>query len=660
MRRYTNLLAVLALFTNLALHAQTNELVIQTKKLGAEIQPTMYGLFLEDINYAADGGLYAELVKNRSFEFPQHLMGWNTYGKVTLMDDGPFERNPHYVRLSDPGHGHKHTGLDNEGFFGIGVKKGEEYRFSVWARLPQGSTKETLRIELVDTKSMGERQAFAAENLTIDSNEWKKYQVILKSGITHPKSVLRIFLTSKGTVDLEHVSLFPVNTWKGHENGLRKDLAQALADIHPGVFRFPGGCIVEGTDLNTRYDWKKSVGPVENRPLNENRWQYTFTHRFFPDYYQSYGLGFYEYFLLSEEMGAAPLPILNCGLSCQYQNNDSKAHVAVCDLDSYIQDALDLIEFANGDVNTTWGKVRADMGHPAPFNLQFIGIGNEQWGKEYPERLEPFIKAIRKAHPEIKIVGSSGPNSEGKEFDYLWPEMKRLKADLVDEHFYRPESWFLTQGARYDNYDRKGPKVFAGEYACHGKGKKWNHYHAALLEAAFMTGLERNADIVHMATYAPLFAHVEGWQWRPDMIWFDNLNSVRTTSYYVQQLFAHNKGTNVLPLTMNKKNVTGAEGQNGLFASAVYDKDKNELIVKVANTSATVQPISLNFEGLKKQDVLSDGRCIKLHSLDLDKDNTLEQPSAITPQETPVSIEGNVFVTELEPTTFAVYKFKKK
>ena len=660
MRRYANLLAVLALSTNLALHAQTNELVIQTKKLGAEIQPTMYGLFFEDINYAADGGLYAELVKNRSFEFPQHLMGWKTYGKVSLMNDGPFERNPHYVRLSNPGHAHKHTGLDNEGFFGIGVKKGEEYRFSVWARLPQGSTKETLRIELVDTQSMGERQALVAGNLTIDSRDWKKYQIILKPGSTHPKSVLRIFLTSKGTVDLEHVSLFPVDTWKGHENGLRKDLAQALADIHPGVFRFPGGCIVEGTDLETRYDWKKSVGPVENRPLNENRWQYTFTHRFFPDYYQSYGLGFYEYFLLSEEMGAAPLPILNCGLSCQYQNNDPKAHVTVCDLDNYIQDALDLIEFANGDVNTKWGKVRADMGHPAPFNLKFVGIGNEQWGKEYPERLEPFIKAIRKAHPEIKIVGSSGPNSEGKEFDYLWPEMKRLKADLVDEHFYRPESWFLAQGARYDNYDRKGPKVFAGEYACHGKGKKWNHYHAALLEAAFMTGLERNADIVHMATYAPLFAHVEGWQWRPDMIWFDNLNSVRTTSYYVQQLYAQNKGTNVLPLTMNKKNVTGAEGQNGLFASAVYDKDKNELIVKVANTSATIQPISLNFEGLKKQDVLSDGRCIKLRSIDLDKDNTLEQPFAIVPQETPVSIEGNVFTTELEPTTFAVYKFTKK
>ena len=255
MRRYTEILAVLALSAGMALHAQTNEMVIQTRKLGAEIQPTMYGLFFEDINYAADGGLYAELVKNRSFEFPQHLMGWKTYGKVTLKEDGPFERNPHYVRLSDPGHGHKHTGLDNEGFFGVGVKEGEEYRFSVWARLPQGGTKATLRIELVDIKSMGEHQAFATQSLAIDSKEWKKYQIILKPGATNPKAVLRIFLTSKGTVDLEHISLYPVDTWKGHENGLRKDLAQALADIHPGVFRFPGGCIVDVTDMATRYDW---------------------------------------------------------------------------------------------------------------------------------------------------------------------------------------------------------------------------------------------------------------------------------------------------------------------------------------------------------------------------------------------------------------------
>ncbi|MBU8972268.1 MULTISPECIES: alpha-L-arabinofuranosidase C-terminal domain-containing protein [Bacteroides] len=658
MKKYKGLLAVLALAAGSALQAQTNELVIQAGKPGAEIQPTMYGLFFEDINYAADGGLYAELVKNRSFEFPQHFMGWKTFGKVSLKDDGPFERNPHYVRLAYAGHPHKQTGLDNEGFFGIGIKKGAEYRFSVWARVAEGETPAKIRVELADTKSMGEQQAFATADVTVDSREWKKYQVILKPEMTNPKAILRVFLASRQTVDLEHISLFPVDTWQGHENGLRKDLAQALADIKPGVFRFPGGCIVEGTDIASRYDWKKSVGMVENRPLNENRWQYTFPHRFFPDYYQSYGLGFYEFFQLSEEIGAEPLPVLSCGLACQFQNPNMDAHVPLCDLDSYIQDALDLIEFANGAVDTPWGKVRADMGHPAPFNLKFIGIGNEQWGKEYPEHLEPFVKAIRKKYPDIKIVGSSGPNSEGEQFDYLWPEMKRLKADLVDEHFYRPEAWFLSQGARYDNYDRKGPKVFAGEYACHGKGKKWNHFHASLLEAAFMTGLERNADVVHMATYAPLFAHVEGWQWRPDMIWFDNLNSVRTVSYYVQQLFATHKGTNVLSLTMNKKPVTGAEGQNGLFASAVCDKNKNEIIVKVANTSDKKQPLSLIFNGLKKKEVLSGARCIKLSSADMDKDNTIENPLAIIPQETSLDVDGHTLNVDLEPATFAVYILK--
>ena len=658
MKKYKGLLAVLALAAGSALQAQTNELVIQAGKPGAEIQPTMYGLFFEDINYAADGGLYAELVKNRSFEFPQHFMGWKTFGKVSLKDDGPFERNPHYVRLAYAGHPHKQTGLDNEGFFGIGIKKGAEYRFSVWARVAEGETPAKIRVELADTKSMGEQQAFATADVTVDSREWKKYQVILKPEMTNPKAILRVFLASRQTVDLEHISLFPVDTWQGHENGLRKDLAQALADIKPGVFRFPGGCIVEGTDIASRYDWKKSVGMVENRPLNENRWQYTFPHRFFPDYYQSYGLGFYEFFQLSEEIGAEPLPVLSCGLACQFQNPNMDAHVPLCDLDSYIQDALDLIEFANGAVDTPWGKVRADLGHPAPFNLKFIGIGNEQWGKEYPEHLEPFVKAIRKKYPDIKIVGSSGPNSEGEQFDYLWPEMKRLKADLVDEHFYRPEAWFLSQGARYDNYDRKGPKVFAGEYACHGKGKKWNHFHASLLEAAFMTGLERNADVVHMATYAPLFAHVEGWQWRPDMIWFDNLNSVRTVSYYVQQLFATHKGTNVLSLTMNKKPVTGAEGQNGLFASAVCDKNKNEIIVKVANTSDKKQPLSLIFNGLKKKEVLSGARCIKLSSADMDKDNTIENPLAIIPQETSLDVDGHTLNVDLEPATFAVYILK--
>ena len=661
MKFNSRLLTAVALSAGLALNAATNELVVQTNKIGAPVQPTMYGLFFEDINYAADGGLYAEMIKNRSFEFPENFMGWEIFGHVDLKNDGPFERNPHYVRLSNPGHPHKWTGIENEGFFGVSFKAGEEYRFSVWARVPDGGSSK-IRVELVDTKAMGETQTMTQQEITIDSKEWKKYTVILKPETSVTKGKLRIFLSKpEHTVDLEHISLFPVDTWNGHENGMRKDLAQALADLKPGIFRFPGGCIVEGTDIDTRYDWKKTVGPVENRPLNENRWHYTFPHRFFPDYFQSYGLGFYEFFLLSEEIGSEPLPVLNVGLACQYQNDDMHAHIAVDSLQPYIQDALDLIEFANGDTSTKWGALRAEMGHPAPFNLKFIGVGNEQWGPEYVERLEPFIKAIRAKYPDIKIIGSSGPNSEGKEFDYLWPEMTRLKADLDDEHFYRPESWFLSQGARYDNYDRKGPKVFAGEYACHGRGKKYNHYNAALLEAAFMTGLERNADVVHMATYAPLFAHVEGWQWRPDMIWYDNNNSVRTASYYVQQLFSENKGTNVVPLTMDKKNVTGAEGQNGLFASAVYDKDRNEYIVKVANTSSEPQELNIKLAGLKKKDVITGVTAQTLSTKDLDSENTLEEPNKIVPSMKKFAMEEKAdWTTVIEPNTFSVYHFKKQ
>ena len=504
---------------------------VSTKKLGAPIQSTMYGIFFEDINYAADGGLYGELVKNRSFEFPQHLMGWQAFGRVEVEDDGPFERCPHYVELSDPGHRDRRTGLVNEGYFGIGVKKGENYRFSVWAKAPKGNS--AIRVQLIQENSMDEHQEFAEQKLDITSNEWKKYTVTLTATKTLKHAKLRIYLKSANSVCLEHVSLFPVNTYKNRENGMRRDLAQALEDLQPGIFRFPGGCIVEGTDLETRYQWKNSVGPVENRPLNQNRWEHTFDFRYFPDYYQSYGLGFFEFFQLAEDIGAEPLPVISCGLS-------------------------DLVEFANGDVTTKWGKVRADMGHPAPFNLKFLGVGNEQWdydeahggfGPVFTARLKKFSDALRAKYPTLKLIGTTGPNSEGWDFDLLQPRMKELKVDLYDEHYYRNEAWFLSHGLRYDSYDRKGPKVFAGEYACHGKGKKWNHYEAAILEAAHMTGFERNADIVHMTTPAPLFAHVDGWQWRPDQIWYDQTQMFKTVSYYVQQMYATNKGTHVLSLT---------------------------------------------------------------------------------------------------------------
>ncbi len=652
------ILTTCLLAASLSATAQTHVLDINTKKLGAPVQPTMYGIFFEDINYAADGGLYAEMVKNRSFEFPQHLMGWRAFGQFDVKDDGPFERNPHYVRLKYAGHNDKFTGLENEGFFGIAVKKDATYRFSVWARCPEGG-KSTLEVSFVDNDTMGEDQRFATVNVEVSGKEWKKYTATLKSPVTEAKGALRIFLMGdKATTDVEHISLFPTDTWKGRENGMRKDLAQALFDMHPGVFRFPGGCIVEGTDLESRYQWKNSVGPVENRPLNENRWHYTFGHRFYPDYFQSYGLGFFEFFQLCEDFGCEALPVISCGLSCQFQNPDPTkpgVHVALDDLDSYIQDALDLVEFANGPVDSKWGKVRAEMGHPEPFNLKYLGVGNEQWdydeahggfGPVFTERLKKFNAALRAKYPSLKLIGTTGPNSEGWDFDLLQPRMKELKVDLYDE---------------YDTYDRKGPRVFAGEYACHGAdGKKWNHYETSLYEAAHMTGIERNADIVHMATYAPLFAHIEGWQWRPDAIWFDNLRSFKSVSYYVQQLFAMNKGTNVLSLTMDKKPVAGQDGQDGLFASAVFDKQTGEVIVKVVNTSAQAQPLSIQLQGMKGTRT---AQIITLTHDGMDDENTLDNPEKIIPVEGTCQVDAgkgaSLLLDDIPAKTFRIYKIKK-
>ena len=649
---------IIAASSLLGAYAQTHTFDVNTKKVGAKVQPTMYGIFFEDINYAADGGLYGELVKNRSFEFPDALMGWKAFGKFEVKNDGPFERCPHYVVLGYSGHNDTATGLQNEGYFGIGIEKGEDYRFSVWAKAVSGDA--TVEVSLVDENTMEEHQEFATAELKVSGNEWKKYELVLKPAKTVQKANLRLLLKGKNSVALEHVSLFPKHTFKDRDNGMRRDLAQALYDLHPGVFRFPGGCIVEGSSLEQRYQWKNSIGPVENRPLNGNRWLSTFNYRLFPDYYQSYGLGFYEYFLLSEDIGAEPLPVLNVGMACQYQNwNNPKAHVPVDSLQPYIQDCLDLIEFANGDVNTTWGKKRAEMGHPAPFNLKFLAVGNEQWDNLYYERLRPFVKAIKAKYPNIKLIGTSGPDSEGEMFDKGWKAMKELKADLVDEHFYRDEHWFLSHGLRYEGYDRKGPKVFAGEYACHGKGKKWNHFETSLYEAAFMTDLERNADVVDMATYAPLFAHVDGWQWRPDMIWYDNTRMFKTVSYYVQQMYACNKGTNVLPLTMNGKAVAGQEGQDGLFASAVVDKQKGEVIVKVANTSDKTQEVTLNLNGLKGSRSAS---LTTLQCDNMDAENTLDNPNKIRPVETTATCESKknatVLSDKLPAKSFRMYKIK--
>ena len=632
----------LAAMMTLNANAQ-RQLTVQANKPGATIQPTMYGIFFEDINFGADGGLYAEMVQNRSFEFPTRLMGWNAFGNVQVGEVRPaFDRNPHYVVLGDSGHIEKRTGLENRGFFGMGFKKGMRYDFSVYARLHDGgSAPARIRVELVNA----DNNIITRQRITIDSREWKKYTASLTSDVTEQKGLMRIFLETAEGVDLDHVSLFPSDNW----NGLRADLVKALADLHPGIFRFPGGCIVEGTDLNTRYQWKNSVGQVENRPLNENRWNYTFAHRMYPNYFQTYGLGFYEFFILSEEIGAEPLPVVSCGLACQFQNKTDDAHVAVDDLQPYIDDALDLIEFANGSTDTKWGKLRADMGHPAPFNLKQIGVGNEQWGELYPPRLEKFVKAIRARYPDIKICGTSGPSADGNDFDYGWKEMKRLKVDLVDEHYYKPPQWFLDNAGRYDNYDRKGPKVFAGEYAAHGDGE-YNNWEAALSEAAFMTGLERNADVVWQATYAPLFAHVEGWQWKPDLIWFDNLQVARSANWYVQMLYGVYKGTNVLRLTEDGQPV---EGKDGLYASAVFDKGTQKRYVKVANVLDNSQQIEITCKGMKNVGTVE---CVSLTG-EKNAQNLVGKPEAIKPIKATVTASGNKIAITIPARSFVVMSF---
>jgi alpha-L-arabinofuranosidase len=354
-------------------------------------------------------------------------------------------------------------------------------------------------------------------------------------------------------------------------------MVQKLADLKPGFMRFPGGCIVEGSELSRRYQWKTTIGPVEDRKLIINRWNYEFKHRPTPDYFQSFGLGFFEFFQLCEDIGARPLPILNCGMACQFNTGQL---VSLDQLDPYIQDALDLIEFANGDASTPWGARRAAMGHPAPFNLHMLGVGNEQWGPQYIERYTIFAKALKAKHPDVLLVSAAGPSPADDRFQFLWPRLRELNADIIDEHCYANPVWFLSNSDRYDHYDRNGPKVFMGEYAAQSiaivSPNNRNNLDCALAEAAYMTGLEHNADVVRMASYAPLFANIDAWQWTPNLIWADSLHVYGTPNYYAQQLFMHNRGDAVLPVSNNSPvpliSPTGRIGL-GTFQTAAEFKD---------------------------------------------------------------------------------------
>jgi alpha-N-arabinofuranosidase len=607
----------------------TTTIEVESAKPVARINPAMWGIFFEDINFGADGGLYAELVKNRSFEFPDPLMGWIkispslAQGELSIRDDEPFDtNNAHYVRILSEGTAP--FGLSNEGFRGMGVKKDEAYDFSAQIRGVDGSP--ILRVQLYG----GDGTLLDSVEMQNFSADWKKYTATLHPKDSDPKARLALVLDGKGIVDLDMVSLFPQHTWKNRPGGLRADMVQALADLHPGFLRFPGGCIVEGSILERRYQWKKTIGPIEDRPLLIDRWNYEFQHRPTPDYFQSFGLGFYEYFQLCEDIGAQPLPILNCGMACQFNSGE------LCPMDElgpYIQDALDLIEFANGATNTTWGAKRVALGHPEPFNMKMLGVGNEQWGQQYIDRYTKFAQAIKEKYPNIQLVSAAGPDPGDARFKFAWANLRALHADIIDEHSYALPDWFFANSHRYDNYDRNGPKVFMGEYAAQSVGvvstKNENNLECALAEAAYMTGLERNADVVRMASYAPLFANTEAWQWTPDLIWVNSLQVYATPNYYVQQLFSRNRGDEILP-TQTTGIETNADGVQNLYASATRDDKTGEIIIKVVNPTATAESSEIKLDGLSQ--VQPQGEAITLTG-DLAGVNSMDEPEKIVPIE---------------------------
>lgn len=637
--------------------AQNSNIIVQANKPIADVQPTMWGIFFEDINMGADGGIYAELVKNRSFEFNMPLMGWtvnqnkfNEGSVVVLNRLKENTANPRFVCITKKEEKDSLSML-NEGFQGMGIKKGMRYSFSVMYR--QHTPGLALDIELLNAagKVIGNSRLTPSSEIT---DQWKKDSVSFISTDSAWKGKFNIRFAGTGIIDLDMISLFPEDTWKKRPGGMRADMIQLLADMKPGFIRFPGGCIVEGRELSTRYQWKKTIGPIEERQLIVNRWNTEFAHRPAPDYFQTFGLGFFEYFQLAEDIGASPLPILNAGMACQFNTAEV---VPIDQLDPYVQDALDLIEFANGNVNTKWGKVRTDMGHPASFNLKMMGVGNENWGPQYLERLKIFSKAIKARYPDFKLVNSSGTDPDGERFDYLDTNLRKMNADIIDEHYYRRPEWFLANAGRYDNYPRNGSKIFAGEYAAQSDKtvsvNNKNNAQTAIAEAAFMTGLERNAEVVNLASYAPLFANAAGWQWTPDLIWVNSLQSYGTPNYYVQKLYSTNKGTNVVPALLDGKAVAG---QDSIYASAVIDKNTREVIVKVVNASGKEKIKAISLEGIKKMP--SQASLTVLQSNDPLVMNSFDVPLQVAPKESTIAVKGKLVNLVAAPYSFSVIKVK--
>ncbi len=603
------------------------------KNKGSKINEEMIGLFFEDINYAADGGLYAEMLENRSFAFyecygdkgdyyakPDPGYGWRPAqengGEMQYVTGSPLYReNPCYLRFTaaEPG-----QGFQNQAYSGIFLEKGKEYRVSFYAR--QNAYEGNF---LVSVKKDGKSYAEAAVACqSVPKNTWRKwirYELTLRAEETVKGAAFVLALEEAGTVEFDFISMMPADAVAGV---FRKDLFERLKELHPGFLRFPGGCIVEGNTMENRYRWKESVGMPERRKANFSRWSLHGTnaengwHTEYAHYNQTLGIGFYEYFLLCELIGAKPLPVLNVGLACQYQSYEL-VETDAPEFQEFIQDALDLIEFANGAPETAWGALRAQMGHPDPFGLEMVGIGNEQWETERVDffaRYRLFEGEIHEKYPEIRLIGSAGPDITSERYRNAWEFYHEAAAGnpnfcyAVDEHYYVKPEWFYEHVDFYDDYSRD-VKVFAGEYAAHPdcgmNNPGANTLAGALAEAAFLTGIEKNADVVVLASYAPLFARIGYAQWSPDMIWFDETDTYPTASYYVQKMYGENMGTVLIPMHGQEKELR----RENIYVNLSLDERTEEYILKAVNASKETKTLELldwNDEPLRGKAILKE------------------------------------------------------
>lgn len=613
-----------------------------------KISNKLIGIFFEDINYAADGGLYAELIQNRDFEYNPsdtrgHNKNWNAGyawtlkgegGKLSFAQKDPIHpNNPNYAVVNTE-HA-SDVSLQNTGFDGIVVRKGEKYKISLFSRQLQGKAGK-LTVKLIQDGCV-----LAQTVLPASGKEWKKYQAVLKASSDADRAVLAIEPSGLGTVAFDMISLFPENTYKGRENGLRNDLAQVLADMKPRFIRFPGGCAAHGDGLHNIYNWKETIGPLESRKPQRNIW----------GYHQTKGLGYFEYFRFCEDIGCEPLPVLAAGVCCQNSNDGGHGQqggIPMERMPQYIQDILDLIEWANGDAKKTyWGRQRALQGHPQSFNLKYIGIGNEDLiSKTFEDRYLMIIKAIKQKYPEIIVCGTVGPFCEGSDYERGWEIAKEHQIDMVDEHYYQTPGWFIYNQDYYDQYDRSASKVYLGEYAAHVPGRH-NNIETALCEALYLCGVERNGDVVAMTSYAPLLAKEGYTQWNPDLIYFNNKEVKPTVGYYVQKMFGNSSGDSYLDcnLLINEQR---AGIRERLALSAVQDSSTGKVYLKLVNVLNHPVKAKINLQGF--EDRLKEKQIILAKAQVLSGD---PGDRGVRPQEKTVQV-SSTFVYEMPPYSFTL------